>query len=211
MQNDFINIIEQCQNINNTTVVEHNFTDAVAETLYEKIVFFESEYFIENQPLNGDLIIGFKSTCDLELEIIITVDGNTKVFTQKLKKDIFDYPVCNIIPIVFSDINIKLTLPKDEKLYILGAILNCDYGKQLLQKIIKSYTLDNNFPILYYNNCNSSDKDIITFPLICKEQYKKQKSKDLSDLIEQELLEVSMNPDRLRWFLSIDQQKKYLK
>jgi hypothetical protein len=211
MQNDFINIIEQCQNINNNTIVEHNFTDAVSETLYEKIVFFESEYFMENQPLNGDLIVGFKSTCDLELEIIIKVDETTKVFTQKLKKDIFEYPVCNVIPIIFSDINIKLILPKDEKLYILGAVLDYDHGKQLLQKIIKTYTLDNSFPILYYNTDTSSDKDIITFPLICKEEYKKQKSKELSDLIEQELLEVSMNPDRLRWFLSVDEQKKYLK
>jgi len=210
MQNDFINIIEQCQNINNNTIVENNFTDAVSETLYEKIVFFECEYFMENQPLNGDLIVGFKSTCDLELEIIIKVDETTKVFTQKLKKNIFDYPVCNIIPIIFSDINIKLTLPKDEKLYIIGAVLDYDHGKYLIESSVKAYTLDRTFPVLYYGMDNH-EKEVIVFPLICKEEYRKQKSKELTELIEQELLEVSMNPNRLRWFLSVDEQKRYLK
>jgi len=210
MQNDFSNIIEQCQNINNNTIVEHNFIDAVAETLYEKIVFFESEYFMENQPLNGDLIVGFKSTCDIELEIIIKIDKTAKVFTQKLKKNIFDYPVCNIIPIIFSDITINLTLPKDEKLYILAAILNYDYGKYLMERSFEVYTLDKTFPVLYYGMDNH-EKEVIVFPLICKEEYRKQKSKELTEIIEQELLEISMNPNRLRWFLSVHEQERYLK
>ena len=79
-----------------------------------------------------------------------------------------------------------------------------------MERSIKSYTLDKTFPVLYYGMDNH-EKEVIDFPLICKEEYRKQKSKELTELIEPELLEVSMNPNRLRWFLSVDEQKLYLK
>lgn len=177
-----------------------------------------------------DIIVGIYSNENIKIRANI---DDCIIFEQDIIKN-KTYFLNSIIPLIglhLCSVTIDILSDKfPSEIYFICGKLCSEYSKFLSTNLIKFRSLKNKeyeeIEILCYRGKAFFGEDIkkysegsqkqfgkklIILPEIytLTEIYKKNNCKKLVHKIEQELFEVSMNPNRIKSFLSIDELKKY--
>lgn len=175
-----------------------------------------------------DYLIGFYCKYSTNIELYI---NDIFICGQKLHGNSFTSIKCNPVPLYFllqnhQNLNFKIVCDNDKNNYgdfkflvfcscyeILNkkkenigfkSIFFCSKEK-ILKQII--YDKGNGVSIDF----SLKKSDFIEIPMIhdFTEEYKKYLAKKTCDIIKDELLMISMNPNRLKYFLTNDEKRKY--
>jgi len=185
--------------------------------------FYKSVPTIINNKIkvtnNSDIILGFYSTKNITIKILYK---NNEIVQHKISSNLICLPKSNFIPICClekGDIELEITTDYGE-FYIIYGIFSYNMRSYLINNIIYTTIFDSKkeVDLIYFDKKLYIDTqipdhnvDVIKLPLlyIDTEIYKKYIANKVTKQIREELLEVSMNPNRLKSFMSIDEIKKY--
>jgi len=217
--------------ISRTKHIYENINEIV--DIKDSFLFFKHTPEIINNsfelPDQTDFILYIYSTQNDIIEIII---GDTTIITQKLIANEYFILKTNVIPMC------SLYYSRQNKINILTEnhgnihLVCCNVYSKLREFLRNNISISTVFDgekeskIIYSRGKLSKDnveiknfitqwrdfEDVIEIPnfYVCSEEYRKYLANKVSKDIYYELLEITLNPDRIRSFLSIDEIQKYL-
>lgn len=220
-QKDINNIIKSFK-FNN---IYDSMEDVYIHGIYDSnpVRFFRSVPIIVNNKIkinnNADIIFGFYSSKEIGIKILYK---GTEITQHKISINWVCLPQTNFIPICClenGDIEIEI-LTDYEEFYIIYGIFPNDMHEYLINNIIYTTIFNGKKEVdlvyfgkkLYINTqMPYHNADIVKLPLLYieTEKYRKYIANKVTEQIRTELLEISMNPNRLSSFMSIDELKRY--
>jgi hypothetical protein len=199
----------------------------VEKNIFEKeIKFF---VFLINFLYGGYITTKLKTYEDISFKIYI---DDILISNEKQKTNCYFSFNCSSIPAYFfklssySELVITLKFDDDIKIdevYLFG-LSSCDYilneeYKNKEKMTALSIESETDFELITYErksikkekvkNIYELDFEKLNIPIHFTEKYKKVLANHTSKLIKEELLEVSMRPERLKNFLSIDELRNW--
>jgi hypothetical protein len=217
-----------CRNVNsrNHDTFALNIKQVEKNIFEKEIKFF---VFLINFLYGGYIITKSKTYEDISFKIYI---DDILISNEKQKTNCYFSFNCSAIPAYFfklssySDLVITLEFDDDIKIdevYLFG-LSSCDYilneeytNKEKMTAL--SIESENDFNLITYErksikkekvkNIYELDFDKLSIPIHFTEKYKKVLAHHTSNIIKEELLEISMNPERLKSFLSIDELRNW--
>jgi len=211
LQNYFKNIKKHLE----SQCIYENIYSIPISSASNLIHFFSYHGRITNKISTFDFIFAFYSEVDQE----IIIQMNDRKFIQKLHSGLYSIPICNIIPIlsmqlstlnIISEKNISAIVGKCASSLIRDFIIN----NKLYTKILTDKEEDVIYKggqVIFDNKLCNSELYIIKLPYYYTEteEYRKYISHHFTEQIKYELFEKTLEPGRMKSFLSIDKLKKY--
>lgn len=205
----------------------------ILDDIINPFIFYKYKPEIKNNSFNlsedADFIVSIYSTKDDIIEIIL---DDKNIITQKLQANNYFILKTNPIPsccLLFSKVNKINILTKDYgDIHIIYSDCYIDLSKYLKHSMLITNIFDdeNEIQIIYnqghvYNNKKDIDNCykmynfdknlILKIPnfYFSDEKYRKYLAKKTSELINLELLEITLHPDRITSFMSTKDLNKF--
>ena len=187
------------------------------------VSFYRTVPNIINNKINidndSDIIFGFYSSKNITLKILYK---GYEIVQHIIPSNLFCLPQTNFLFICClekGDIELEIITEYGE-FYIIYGLFSNDLRTYLMNNIIYTtiFNIKKETDLIYFGKklhidtqISDNNYDVIKLPLLYIETeiYKKYIANKVTKQIRNELLEVTMNPNRLCSFMSIDEIKKY--